>query len=171
MKRIMLFAVIAAFLVPLIASAQPNTGKIYRDSLTAIGKQASVAIASAASYKYLRTDIKSYKDKVLAIKFVKVMDSLKIQGGYVTFGADTTWTNLLVEPYEMKATAGIYSATAGVIPRKDLDSAVTWMTPVTTNKMTFTVDLSPFYYPVYRLVTATEDSGKIYVQDIRRGGY
>lgn len=168
----MLFAVIAAFLVPLIASAQPTIRKSYLDSLQASGATvAAFHTRGYGNYKNLRTDVAAYKDKALAIKFTKVMDSATIYGGWVTFGQDTTWTQLRVKPLELQGATGLYTAGAVVVPQSARDTSVVWITPVTTDKMVFTVPLDGFYFEVYRVGMGKADSGKTFIRDIRRGGY
>ena len=165
--------VLALFvLLPLVMQAQPNTRKVYRDSIaanaTAAGHLANET-PGYGQYKYLRSDIASYKDKVLFIKFAKITDSVAVWGGVVNFGVDTTWTQLRLKPDELRATTGVWS-TAGILPQSARDTSLLWLTPVTTNRHTFTIPMHEYVYPYYRITAAPYDSGKIWIQDIRRGG-
>ena len=172
MKRFLLAVALAALIVPSLM-AQPSTRKIYADSLSPALSTHAVQVIKLArgwgDFKMLRSDIGAYKDKMLAIKIPGVMDSLKIQGGYVTFGIDTTWTDLNVKPNIRKV--GVYTATGIAIPQSLKDTSVVWLTPVTTDQHNFIVDMSGFYFPFYRVVSGLADSTESRIHDIRRGGY
>lgn len=160
--------------------AQPNTRKEYLDSLQGIATAAGHLANETpgyGQYKALRGDIASYNDKMITVKFVKVTDSISIWGGHRNFGQDTTWTQLRIQPHQLAPTIGVWSATAGAVPMSQMDTSLIWLSPVTTNKMTFSVPLvdpvtkKDYIFPYYRVTLAPYDSGKVYIGDIRRGGY
>jgi hypothetical protein len=171
MKRTLFLLALVAVALPLIATAQPTTRKQYVDSLSGVATAAGHLANETpgyGQYKYLRTDVGAYKDKQLGVVFTRVTDSIRIQGGYVTFGQDTTWTSLNIKPNILKI--GQYTV-ANTIPQALRDTTVQWLSPVTTDQMKFVIPLSEFYYPVYRITLAMYDSGKVYITDMRRGGY
>lgn len=165
--------IVALFALSIPAQAQK---KVYvRDSVqsaTTISTAAQV-IRTAQGYgiaRYLKTArnassaLANYSPIFIQIVHENVMDSIKIQGTYnkgtATDETDSTWTDLWVKPIELQPVTSQFTV-ANTVPMSLRDTTVRWLSPVTTDKMTYTVDLSGFSFARYRVVTGAVDSGKV----------
>lgn len=165
-----LLALFLAFIcIAVVAQAQPTKATVYRDSLTATGvTTAAKNTAGFDTYKYLRTDIFGFREKFLSLKFTKTTDSIKVQGGWVDFGKDTVWIDLWL-PVKNWKVAGINTG-AGVAMQRD--TVLKWITPnYSAWGGTVNVDLTNEHFQIYRICSGLNDTGKVYIGDIRRGGY
>ena len=156
--------------------AQPTTSKNYADSLyyTATPSEASNLAWLTLGYGKsinLRNDTRAYKDKILCVKFAKITDSIRIYGGSVNFGVDTTWHVLTLPVLELSQKVGLYTVAGVVVPQALRDTTVTWLSPKGTDQHTFMIDMSRYIFPAYKIRMGVFDTGKVYIQDIRRGGY
>lgn len=171
MKQISVFLSVLLFACAIV-QAQPTKGVTYTDSLTATGVTTSAKNTRGYdTYKWLRADIKPYKDKMLALKFTKTTDSVHIQGCWIDFGKDTVCVDLMVPLQNYKTLAGINTG-AGVATARD--TLLWWITPnygAGKWNANAIVDLSNFHFPLYRIVSGLNDTGKTYIGDLRRGGY
>lgn len=165
MKRLILAVCMAALIVPAV-QAQPNTAKDYKKVLTSAGT--TVALFHTRGFgvfTMLTNPVLSYKDKFLQVQFTKVMDSCTVWGGYVNYNGDTVWVPIPVVRKVLTVVGNSNQAASWH------DSTFYVMSPVTTDQMKFTVDLSPYVYPFYIAALGKADSGSVYLKDIRRGGY
>lgn len=185
---------IAVFLIALVCG-MTATAQQFRKPKVKVDSLSSYNVATQTVKNTRGYDARCYFsdclediNKSIQILFKKTMDSVKIQGGTWDFGSgiaaesplssgrfaanfgvtagkvDTIWTDLEVNPgYQVSGFAGGTT----YVPKHD--TTCTWLTPVMTDRMKFDVNLDKFHYPVYRVVSAVADTGKVYLMYKRPG--